>query len=170
MPDSRALRLGLITGLLGVLFVLFVAYGAGVGVSDGPPYDESAVIHEPETALGEQIEVSGVVVSLDPVQIDIGHADGSTGFVVENAPDVDVGQQLTVAGVLVDERTVDADRERTVVRDTWELQYMYAISVLAAVLVAGRIANEWRFRSRDVLFEPRDQTLYDQYVRGDTDG
>jgi len=71
-----------------VLFVLFVSYEAGVGVSDGPPNDESPVIHEPETILGEQIEVSGVVVSLDPVQIDIGHADGSTGFVIENAPDV----------------------------------------------------------------------------------
>ena len=67
--------------------MLFVSYGAGVGVSDGPPNDESAVIHEPETILGEQIEVSGVVVSLDPVQIDIGHDDGSTGFVIENAPD-----------------------------------------------------------------------------------
>ena len=170
MPDSRSLRLGLIAALLGVLFVLFVAYGAGVGVYDGPPYDEDAIAQETDTVLGEQVQVSGIVMGVDPVTIEVEHDEGWMELVVENAPEVDVGQELIVSGVLVDDRTVEAERDRAVVRDAWEVQYMYVISVVAALLVAARIGNEWRFRVREVVFEPREQTLYDRYVRGGGDG
>lgn len=167
MLDRPEVRLSAIGVLLVVLLAMFVLYGAGAGQPAGPPLGTEDVAEDPSEHVGERVETGGTVVQEDPVVIEAEYEGGTVEFEVENAPSVDVGEELLLVGELTDERTVDAEPEPTVVREPWERAYMYTISVVGVGLVALRLANEWRFAASRFVFEPRDRTLYDRYVRAE---
>ncbi|WP_143414202.1 hypothetical protein [Halovenus aranensis] len=161
------IRPSAVLGLLFVLSTLFVFYGVGVGQPNGPPFDTDDIADDSAALIGEQVETSGTVVETNPVVIEAEIDDGRTiKLTIENVPTVEPGETLLVTGELVDERIIGANTERTVVRKPWEVTYMYTISIIGAILVAARIANQWRFRPQEFVFEPRERTLFDRYVRG----
>lgn len=173
MEDTPVVRSAMILVLVGSLVGLFVLYGAGVGHPDPPPYGEDELLASGGDLAGDPVELSGTVVNVDPVVIEIVDDDGHVHEVeLENAPDAEIGEELLVVGTVQPDGTVVVERDPAVVREPWERQYMYAISVVGALLVAGRIVNEWRFVPPRLVFEPRDRTLYDRGVReqGDHDG
>lgn len=146
-----------------LLFGLLVLGGAGWPAAPDSGIDLADPETDPADHAGEHVETGGIVVATDPVVIEIEDEAGTERLPVENAPDVATGQELVVAGTLTDEGTLAADPERAVVREPWERGYMYAISLVGALLVALRIGNEWRFDPRRVLFEPRERTLLRRY-------
>ena len=166
MDADLPTRLLAITLLGAILFGMFVGYDAELLLED-PLADEDDLAADPEAIVGEQIELSGEVVATDPVEIEVEHDDGTLTITVENAPDAEPGQQLTLVGTVQDPTTIDANRDRSFTREPWERQYMYAISLVGAALVAIRIANEWRFDPRSLTVSPRDRTLLTNFRGGD---
>jgi len=170
MSQSEFARTVGILALLGVLVSTFVLYGAGVARYGGPPYDKETVINDPGRTIGETVEFEGTVSQSGPVVVGI-EVDGERHQVrVANAPDVEPGDVLVLVGTVQSDGVIDANRNRSIVLDPWELQYLYAISVLGAVLVAARIANQWRFDRGRLYFEPREQTLLQQHRRRERQG
>lgn len=45
-------------------------------------------------------------------------------------------------------------------RQSWEVQYMYAISIIAAIWVAGRALVGWRLNLYTLSVEPREGSLF----------
>lgn len=154
----------IISVILISLIGLFILYGAGVGHSDSPPYSEEQIFTDPDAHVGEEFELSGEVTATDPVTIEITHDDKTTEITIINAPSAQTGEQLTLLGTLTDEATIHADRDRSFTRESWELQYMYVISVIGASFVGLRIINEWQFNLQQLQFQPRSETLYQQYM------
>ena len=149
---------------LSLLFGLFVLGGAGWPADPSPGLDPT----EPDVTLadhaGERVETSGIVVETDPVVIEIETDTGTERLELENAPeDAEVGEQLTVSGELTADGTLVVDTERAVVREPWEIAYMYAISLVGALLVVGRAVDGWRFEPRTLTFRPRETPLHERF-------
>lgn len=176
-----ALRLGLVVVLLVALCGLLVLYGGtepDPSVHDYPGGAE--VVDDYATHVGDRVTLYGTVIETEPVVIEIVGGGGDSMFVtVHDAPPVESGQQLVVHGVLgtdlppddADDGVAESDptepvgQVRTVdsyVRDQWEIAYMYAVSIVAVLWVVGRAIDGWRFRPREVAFEPRDRTLIER--------
>lgn len=165
------MRTRLLGGLLLciVLSALFVTYGAELGQQETAPYGSETVVTAPESIVGEQVSVSGTVVATDPVTISVDHDDLETELILENAPDATSGDVLSVVGELTAVQTLSVDPAPTVVRAPWEVQYMYAVSLVAVIGLVLRAVNHWRIRHKPLAFEPRERTLYTQY-KGSNDG
>lgn len=117
-----------------------------------PPIGE-----EPQPVPGEPIEVGGPIVATDPIQIE----DEGQLFTIEGVTDhTDTtpteGDQLIVYGTATDEQTIHADA--LIHRQPWELQYMYAVSLIAGLWVLIRFLRGWRLDRTTFGFEPRDTT------------
>ena len=152
-PFRLAGRLILILVLLAVLFGMFVSAGTMLpdpGMHNYPHTDH--VYGNAEMYIGEQVELSGPAVETDPLVIRIGRTAGHVTIVGADQA-VDRGQHVSAFGVLSDASTLEADR--VLVRDQWEGSYMMAVSVLAAIWVAGRIVRHWRFDFGTFALVPR---------------
>lgn len=155
--------------LCAILVGLFIAYGAELGQQETAPYDSEAVVTAPESIVGERVSVSGTVVATDPVTISVDHDDVETELVLENAPEATSGDVLSVVGELTSVQTLSVDPAPTVVRAPWEVQYMYAVSLVAVIGLVLRAVNHWRIHYAPLALEPRERTLYAQY-KGSDDG
>lgn len=152
-----------------ILTGLFIAYGAELGQQETAPYGSEAVVTAPGDIVGERVSLTGTVVSTEPVTISVDHDDVETELVLENAPETTSGDVLSVVGKFTSVQTLSVDPASTVVRAPWEMQYMYAVSIIAVIGLVLRAVNHWRIRCGSLAFEPRERTLYAQY-RGSDDG
>lgn len=155
MIDRPRSRLLILTALLCVLFGLLV--GAGTLAPD------SSMNHYPDrhdlggsydAYQGDLVEVSGTVVSTDPVVIESRY--GAGGVVLLTVEDVDgpveAGQELRAFGTAQPDRTIEA--HETVVVSPWETYYAWVVSFVAGVWVLARFLRGWRFDRSALSFEP----------------
>jgi hypothetical protein len=174
MSDELAVRGAAVAVLLVALCGLFVAGGAGWPTPTSPPPSYEELDRNYDAHVGEAVEVSGTVVETDPVVAEFGYDAGVFGeetyrLELANAPPVEEGDDVLVYGELRPDRTVAVDAERSVVREPWEGRYMYGVSLLAALLVAARLVDGWRFRPLELRIVPRERSLYRRW-RGERDG
>ena len=159
-----------------LLFGLFVVGGAGwpTDPSAGPGIDINDAITAPQSHAGEFTETSGTVVSTNPVVIEIETNDGGTDRIeLENAPRVEEGEILTVSGTLTEDGTLTVQRDRATARESWEMAYMYLISVVGVFIVVVTGVDSWRFDVRTLSVQPRERPLYETLLHGsggDSDG
>lgn len=101
---------------------------------------------------GDRIETGGEVLSADR---DIATVSiyGEPVPVYTDARTLEPGDQVWLYGTVGSDGSIDA--MESIVRDPWELTYMYGVSVVAAVLIAGRFVRDWRFSRERWGFEPR---------------
>ncbi|OIB56534.1 hypothetical protein [Natrialba sp. SSL1] len=151
--------------LLALLFGLMVWAGASPAEPmEQPGPDETDVPQDRAAYVGSEVTLGGEVVDTDPVVIAT-RASGYGQFTVVDAEDtlvntdgpLESGDQLSAHGTLEDESTLAADR--TVARQSSEMQYMYAVSLLGGLWVVGRFACGWRFDRTRLAFVPREQRL-----------
>lgn len=146
--------------LLLVLAVLFVGHGAtGYDPERNHYPDEEQLVEDYDAYVGERVDLSGEVVNEDPVVIDAGTPAGdSFELRIENVDEpVSEGERLSVFGTVEPDRTIEA--ERTLVREPWEITYMYGISLLAGLWVLARFVREWRISTDEWAFVPREEPL-----------
>ncbi|MWV40022.1 hypothetical protein [Natrialba sp. INN-245] len=146
-----SVRLAAIVLLLGVSLGLFVGYGTLEPVPEHNVYpDEDDLAEDADAYVDQRVELGGTAVDTDPVVIETSHADR---YIVDEAPPADVGQQLRVFATLETDGTLEA--HETLVRESWEPTYMYAISIVAALWVLGRAIAHWRVDTDDWGVVPR---------------
>ena len=155
-PRSRAVALLVLFALLVGLFVLS---GAGEPDPDQHAYpDGDHLALEYERYVGEQAGVSGAVVSTDPVVIETGPPGEGIALTVEGVEEpVEEGQALRAFGEVQEGQVLAA--EETLVREPWELAYMYVVSFLAGLWVLVRLLRGWRIEWNAVGLEPRAEPL-----------
>ncbi len=153
---QKAARFIAISVLLVALFGMFVFYGAAEPApehNDYPGEDDLATNYE--QYVDQQVELGGTVVETEPMTIAIETDSGTDEYVVQNVPDADHNQELRLFATVHPDNTLEA--QNTIVRDSWERTYMYAISVLAALWVVARAHRHWRFDIQEWAFVPRTQ-------------
>ncbi|ELY93780.1 hypothetical protein C483_03854 [Natrialba hulunbeirensis JCM 10989] len=164
-PFGQRGRLLAILLLLALLFGLMVWAGASPAEPmEQPGPDETDVPQDRAAYVGSAVTLGGEVVSTEPVVIAT-RASGYGQFTIVGADDtlvttggpLESGDQLTAYGTLEDESTLVA--ERTVTRQSNEMQYMYAVSLLGGLWVVGRFACGWRFDRERLAFVPRERRL-----------
>ncbi|MDG5760335.1 hypothetical protein QA600_13410 [Natronococcus sp. A-GB1] len=159
---KRLLALGLLVGALGGLFVWYGTVTYDPALNDYP--DEADIAPTPEAYVDERVTLSGEIVATDPVVAEVEAEDrtwlvaleGADGALVrdgESAP----GKEIRAHGTLTAPETLATDR--AVVREPWELTYMYAISLVGAVWVLGRAATGWRVDPDQLAVVPREHRL-----------
>ncbi|MFC4247704.1 hypothetical protein ACFOZ7_12130 [Natribaculum luteum] len=125
--------------------------------------DDEAVVNEPRAYVDERVVLGGRVVDTDPVVVEISHTGDSRTVTLE---DVDAtvqnadralkrGDEVSAFGTLENPSTLAT--ERTIVRESWELQYMYVVSLLGGLWVLGRFVRGWRFDREQLAFVPRER-------------
>ncbi|SIS07044.1 hypothetical protein [Natronorubrum thiooxidans] len=136
--------------------------------------DETEVTPAPEAYVGEQVVLGGFVVDTDPVVIAT-RASGYGRFTLVDADDrlqnadgpLAVDDRVTAFGTLEDESTLVV--ERTTTRETSETAYMYVISAIGGLWVAGRFIRGWRFDWSTLAFVPREQEPVETHSSNATD-
>ncbi len=166
MSDSPArttlgIRLAAMTLLLVVLAGLLVWAGTLSPADDPrdvPGNDE--VGQDQDAYVGERVSLSGTVVETDPVVIDVEYGTGETFTATVAGVDESVseGDQMTAFGTLESSSTLAA--ERVIVREPWELWYMYGVSFLGGLWVLLRTVRRWRFDTDRLAFVPRERPLW----------
>lgn len=146
--------------LLAVLGGLLVASGTDApnpAANDYP--SEEDVGPDPGAYVGQQVTVSGRVVDTDPLRVAAEYGTGGTYTVT--VTDVDrspaEGDYLSAFGTLEDGSTLSA--ERVIVREHWELWYMYLVSFVAGLWVLTRTVRRWRFDADELAFVPREEPI-----------
>lgn len=149
---------------VGGLIGLFILGGIGYPSAPSPGLDLADPATDPTDHAGEYVQTGGTVGGTDPVVIEIEGPAGIQRLPVEDAPHVEMGQDVVVDGVLTERGTLRARAERAVVRAPWETTYMYAVSVLAALVVALRGIDGWTVDGKTKTIVPREPTLHEQYL------
>lgn len=128
------------------------------------PYpDEAEVTPSPESYVGEQVRLGGIVVDTDPVVIAT-RASGYGRFTVVGAEDhrlnadgpLERSDRVTAVGTLEDESTLAAERVMT--GGAAETRAMIVVSFVGGLWVAGRFVRDWRFDRSTLAFVPRETT------------
>lgn len=150
---SRLLAILILCAVLLSMFVWFGTVTYDPAMNNVPGNDELGP--NPDAYTGQEVEVAGTVASTDPVVLVIAYGIDHSREITLHAMEASVseGQHVTAFGTLTDETTLDT--ERALVRYPWEEIYMYAVSILAAIWVAGRIATHWTFDRDRLAFVPR---------------
>jgi len=163
-PRVRALAIVLGLVVLGGLVVAAGAQTPAPALNDYPDGDEVGL--DPGAYVGQQVSLGGKVVSTDPVRIDVEYGTGETFTATVTGVDRPVaeGDHLTAFGTLEDEGTLAADR--VMVRQPWELSYMYVVSFVAGLWVLARTVRRWRFDADRLGFVPREEPIS---IRGGRD-
>ena len=156
-PWARALAIAVV---LAVLVGLFVAAGTQTpnpGLNDYPGEDE--VGPDPGTYVGQQVSLDGRVLGTDPIRIEVEYGTGETFAVTVTGVDrtVSAGDHLNAFGTLEAEGRLSADR--VVVREPWELWYMYAMSFVGGLWVVARTVRRWRVDADRLAVVPREEPL-----------
>lgn len=152
-------RYTLIIALLLAVGVSFVAFGT---LTPDPAHNAypgtDQVVSHPDVYVGERVSLSGTVIATDPLVITADSGLENAKFTITNSDHATVskGDQLTVFGTLTATNTIQA--ERTVVREPWELTYMYVVSFLGGLLVLARLLRHWRPNLEQHLLVPRTES------------
>lgn len=164
MLDSRRGRLASLGVLFVVLWVVCIGFGAATAVTVAPdlPYT-GHVVFDSDRYVGQSVQVSGTVLSTDPVVIAAEYdyyANGQRHAGVDRftirgvAHSVTPGDTLQVYGTLTSSEVVTA--QNVVIVPSQNYWYMYGVSGLAGVWVFGRILAGWRFDFRSFSLSRRD--------------
>ena len=149
-------RGGAVVVLLLVLAWALVAFGP---VNHAPANSirdrgTTAVITEPEVHIGGTVVVSGSVVSTDPVRVKAtaSGVDELTLTGVDGAT-LSTSDRIFAFGTLTGAETVATSRVN--VDKPWEHTYVYAASLLGALIVGARLVRDWQFDLGGRAFVPR---------------
>lgn len=153
---TRLLTLALLFALLAVLLV----WGGASDIGAGDTYPDAETIHEtPQDYLGERVTVGGTVVATDPITVEAETTYGEyQEYIIENTDRTPAtGDQLTVHGTLEDDTRIAAlDSRHSTPAD---FQYMYAVSIVAAIWLAARILNGWTVDTSEWALVSRTEPL-----------
>lgn len=152
-----ALRLGLVFVLLAALFGLFVAHGALEPDPADNRFPGNEELVDGTLDSGDRVVISGEIVDREQGEtvVELEVNDDLYRIVVMGLGGGEPGDDAWVYGTAAGERAVDA--ERSIVRETWEIVYMYAISLVAGFWVLARFLRGWRFDRDEWGFLPRDR-------------
>jgi len=147
--------------LLAVALLCLLLAGLGIWAGTLSPDPDanrfpgnSEVAEESHSLLGDRVTVAGVVVATDPLVIDV--FDEPIELTISTTADSEnpaVGDDVWAHGTLTTAETVEADR--VIVRASWEVWYMYLVSLLAGLWVLGRFLRHWQFDPAELVFRPR---------------
>lgn len=173
MVDDVAGRAAAVALCILALCALFVLGGGAWPASPHVEPSEEDLHRNYDAYVGETVEIGGSVVETDPVVVRVSYDTGvydEASFRLELRGDLQaqVGDDVSVSGELRPDRAVAVDADRALVRQPWELGYMYAISVLGVLLVAARFVDRWRIRPRRLQVVPRERSLLQRW-RGESD-
>lgn len=124
----------------------------------------------PGEFAGEYVETGGTVVATDPVIIEIDDNTGTQRLPIENMPDVRVGQDIIADGTFTTDGALIMNPDRAATRKPWETTYVYAISAVAVLIIAGRGIDGWRLDSETRAVTPRETPLHRRYFGDHTAG
>lgn len=150
----RTLRFALLVVALCALVGLFVWFATVEPDPERNHYpDGDDLGGEYDAHVGDRVAVGGTIVASDPAVLEVDHAHGTSRYELRNPPAVEEGQYVRVYATARPDYELVVDD--AVVIDGWERQYMYGISILAALWVAARTARQWRFDANRLGFVPR---------------
>ena len=157
-PSVRFTVVVLLLIVLGGLLVWAGTLSAADAPRDYP--DEDEVGPDRSAHVGDRVVLSGTVVGTDPVVITVEYGTGQSFRAT--LPGVDrsasTDDRVTAFGRLEDPSTLVA--ERVIVRQPWELWYMYGVSFLGGLWVLLRTLRRWRFDAERLAFVPRERPLW----------
>lgn len=161
---ARALAAAVLVAVLAGLFVAAGTDAPDPGAHDYP--DEDDVGPDRAAYVGQRVTLGGRVVGTDPLRMEVTHGVHGAFTVTVTGVDREAaeGDHISVFGTLEDESTVAA--ERVVLREPWEIRYMYAVSFVGGVWVLARTLRRWRFDGDRLAFVPREEP---PSARGDGD-
>ena len=156
-PWARAVAVVVLLAVLGGLLVAAGTQTPNPALNDYP--GAADVGADPGAYAGQKVAVGGTVVHADPVRIEVEYGIAETFTVTVTGVDrtVSAGDHLNAFGTLETEGRLSADR--VVVREPWELWYMYAVSFVAGLWVLLRTVRRWRFDADRLAFVPREVPL-----------
>ena len=148
--------------LLSGLFILGgTDWPADPSPSVGPDAEELEEDFAEE--IGEEIEEEGQVTDADEPVVEIVNEDASVRVELQGQEDrlanLEEDELVTFSGEITGEQEVEVHTNRVAVREPWEVQYMYGISLGGALLTALFGVNYWRFNVRKIQIEPRERPL-----------
>ncbi|WP_425461941.1 hypothetical protein [Natronosalvus hydrolyticus] len=156
----------LLAGVL--LFTLLIGMLLVAGTTANDPLEHQyptdvEVTPTPEMYVGEQVILGGRIVDTDPVTIAT-RASGYGRFTLVDANtevrnlegSLQTGDHVTVFGTLEDENTLVVEYGLTQSPD--DRSYMFLVSFLGGLWVAGRFLTGWRFDRKTLAFVPRADT------------
>lgn len=154
---ARVLAAVVLLAVLGGLFVVAGTDAPNPAVHDYP--DEEDIGPNPSQYVGQQVTVGGRVVATDPVVVEATYGTGETYQVTVTGVEESTseGDYITVYGTLEDESSVAADR--AILREPWEVWYMYVVSFLGGAWVLTRTVRRWRVDSSRMAVVPREEPL-----------
>ena len=163
-PWARAVAIAVLLAVLGGLFVAAGTQTPNPRLHDYPGEDE--VGPDPGAYVGQQVSLDGRVLGTAPLRIEVEYGTGETFTVAVTGVNrtVSSGDHLNAFGTLEAEGRLSADR--VVVREPWELWYMYAVSFVGGLWVLFRTVRRWRVDADRLAVVPRDEPLR---VGGDGD-
>jgi hypothetical protein len=148
-------RVALAVGLALLLGGLCVGYGTLQPDPAEHRYPGNDALAAGHLVTGDRVVLSGTVraVTADRVALDLKHGESRVslrGFDRE----VGRGDDVWLYGVVRSDGSVAV--ERAVVRDPWEIAYLYAVSLVGALLTLGRALRTWRVDRDRYRFVPRE--------------
>jgi hypothetical protein len=158
---SNPWRRAAAVGLLLVALCGMLVYGGTITPDAGerhyPGNDE--VAPEPGAYDGQRVALAGEVVGTDPLRVEVVSDTGASfTLTVQGATaEATEGDSISVFGTLRDGAIIDA--ERVIVREPWEVTYMYGVSFAAGLWVLARTLRRWRFDAERLAFVPRETPL-----------
>ena len=145
--------------LLAVVLADLLVWAGTLSPADSPRGvpDEDEVGPNRDAYVGERVTLSGTVVGTDPLVVDIEYGTGESfrATLADADQSVSEGDQVSAFGTLESPSTLVA--ERVVVREPWELWYMYGVSFLGGLWVLVRTLRRWRFDAEQLAFVPRER-------------
>jgi hypothetical protein len=110
--------------------------------------------------VGERVTLSGTVVGTDPPVVDVEYGTGESfrATLADADQSVSAGDRVSAFGRLEPSSTLVV--ERVIVREPWELWYMYGVSFLGGLWVLVRTLRRWRFDAEQLAFVPRERPLW----------
>jgi hypothetical protein len=156
-PWARALAVVVLLATLGGLFVAAGTQTPNPELNDHPGGDE--VGPDPDAYVGQEVSLNGRVVRSDPLRVEVEYGTGETFRVTVTGVDPAVadGDVLNTFGTLEDEGTLAADR--VIVREPWEMWYMYLVSFAGGLWVLTRTVRRWRVDRQRLAVVPREEPL-----------
>ncbi len=148
MFESKKARFTAILILLILLFTSFVYYGSQ---SPRPEYGnypgEEHLIKDYQSYINEKVNVGGRVVETEPLTIEVKYGRDTMELTILNATvSPEEGDRLSVYGVMKEGGSLEAIN--SVNRPKLNFYYMYVVSVLAAIWVAYRIFDQFKWEDR----------------------
>lgn len=155
-------RLLLSLVVAGVLMGMFILGGAGLPFAPDTGPETGAIEESYPEYVGTSITLTGEVRDADRNLIAIGDGDDALELKVEGPDSIsfESGEEVTLYGELQPNRVITVEDERHLTtRSTWEVQYMYGISLLGVLLTVAVGLNYWRFDLGRLAFVPRDPPI-----------